>query len=164
MGFRRTGLNWLPTIGAETSKCALMIECKTAAQETTGAACRGGFVVKPDRQAHLARLHLLTAQLVDQPCRLAQGKRQRRLIVRLIGQERRVAGNSCAALTSSNKRFIPLAVGKQPMLLAPFFRIFASSSVDGSRPRGQLVYSSAGLQITANNSLLMSVRSCTERP
>jgi hypothetical protein len=76
-------------------------------------------IVEADGQAHLARLQLLAAQLADQPRRLAQRKRQRRLVIRLVVRQRRVAGNRRAVLHFQQQRLVPQAVGKQPELGSP---------------------------------------------
>ncbi len=78
-----------------------------------------GEIVEPDRQRHLARLQLFAAQLADQPRRLAQRKRQRRLVIRLVIRQRGVAGNRRAVLHFQQQRLVPQAVGEQPELRPP---------------------------------------------
>ena len=82
-------------------------------------------IVEADRQAHFARLQLFAAQLADQPRRLAQRERQRRLVIRLVVRQRRVAGNRRAVFHFQQQRLVPQAVGKQPELLCPRCRISA---------------------------------------
>ena len=67
---------------------------------------------EPDRQANLARLQLLAAQLANQPRRLAQRERQRRLVIRLVVGHRGVAGNPGAVLDFEQERLVPAAVGE----------------------------------------------------
>src|SRR5260221_6197578 len=76
-------------------------------------------VIEPDGQADFARLKLLAPQLADEPRGLAQGKRERGLVVRLVVGQGGVAGNGGAVLDLEQQRFVPAAVGEEPQLLAP---------------------------------------------
>ncbi len=78
-----------------------------------------GEIVEPHRQTEFPGLQLFATQLADQPGRLAQRERQRRLVIRLVVRQRGVAGNARAVLNFEQQRLVPQAVGKQPELLAP---------------------------------------------
>ena len=78
-----------------------------------------GKIIEAHRQREFPRLQLFAAQLANQPRCLAQRKCQRRLVIRLVVRQRRVAGNRRAVLDLKQQRLVPEAIGKQPELLAP---------------------------------------------
>jgi len=78
-----------------------------------------GEIVEPHGQAELARLHQLPAQLAGEAGGLAQHEGERGFVIVFVVRERGAAGNGGAVFDFQHERFVPLAVGEQPQLLAP---------------------------------------------
>ena len=91
-----------------------------------------GKILEADRERQFARLQLLATQLADQPRRLAQRKRQRRLVIRLVVRQRRVAGNRRAVF------YCPAATARstdhwrKARAACPQMPNFCLSNVDGN--------------------------------
>ena len=76
-------------------------------------------IVESDRQTDFSGLHLFPTQLADQTDGFAQREHQRGFVIVFVLRQRGAAGNCSSVFDFQNQRLIPLAVGKQPELLAP---------------------------------------------
>ena len=85
-------------------------------------------VIETDGEAEFAGLNLFAAQLADQARGFAEGEGQGGLVIGFVVRKGGVAGDGGAVLDSRTKRFVPLAVGEQPQLLAPRCRISAGAA------------------------------------
>ena len=90
-----------------------------------------GKILEADRQRHFPRLQLLAAQLTDEPRRLAQCERERRLVIRLVVRQCGVAGDRGTVFDFEQQRLVPQAVGEEPELRSPDAELFLSNG-DGS--------------------------------
>ena len=76
-------------------------------------------IVEPNRQIDFSGLHLFPTQLADHTDGLAQREHQGGFVIVFVLRQRGAAGNGGAVFDFQNQRLVPLAVGKQPQLLAP---------------------------------------------
>ena len=78
-----------------------------------------GKIREAYRQTQFPCLQSFASQLADHPRAFAQGKYQRRRVVRLVVRQRGVAGDRGTILYLQQQRLVPAAIGKQPQLLPP---------------------------------------------
>ena len=64
-------------------------------------------------------MHQLPAQLAGEAGGFAEHEGQRGFVIMLVLRQGGAAGNSGAVFDLQHERFVPLAVGEQPQLLAP---------------------------------------------